>query len=174
MEQTRESRGARLMRQLGALQGEDIGSGSPSGGNIGSDAGLSQMGAIPNAPLGLVTGQRTCPTCDAEVGPSVKYCPECGATIVKQTQEKVHESKDAYTERFERYRQRSQRQENTPITYGSVFEDISFRVTELVKRGSPDLIPRGDVVIEEELCERVVEMLESFAKWKTRYSQNRS
>lgn len=86
-----ESRGARLMRQMGAVQGEDTGAATGSG-SVGGDAGLSQLGSIPNGVVGMARGEKQpntaplrCAQCQYSFVPSrtggQTQCPQCGASL---------------------------------------------------------------------------------------------
>ncbi len=127
-----ESRGSRLMRKLGGLQGEDMGAGGDSGGggmmsgsSVGGDAGLSQLGAIPNGVGGLITGQqrereegdreKEC-DCGAPLSLSMMYCPECGREIRRKRRrtenaEDTYIQQESFEERFNNYLDQQRRQQ---------------------------------------------------------------
>ena len=184
----KESRGARLMRKMAGQREDGDGGGSGSmgaGATLGGNAGLSQMGSIPNAGLAVVKGQEQtahqCPTCHEWTDNDKGLCEHCGASLPSM-RESVSSS---FAERFNNYRHqragtlsttRSQQSLNERTerqgTRGEICEEIAAHVVELVQRMSPGLLSQEDQRGEDELRERVHSMLEGFAGWKTRRTRS--
>ena len=178
-----ESRGARLMRKMAGQKEDGTGGGESSGAgaSLGGNAGLSQMGAIPNAGFAVVKGQNKagiqCPTCHQWTNNDNGMCEQCGASLTPM-RESTGRSASDFSERFNGYRQRQagvvteQRVQLQPNSRGTVFEEIASQVTSLIRDMSPDLLPYEDTAGEESLHERVQSMLEGFVGWKARRKRN--
>ena len=172
-----ESRGARLMRKM-AGQKEDAagGDGGGTGASFGGNAGLSQMGAIPNPGLGVVKGQKQagiqCPACHEWTNNDNDMCEQCGTSLTQvPMRESTGRSASDFAERFNGYRQRQagvvtlQEQRHSRE---NILDEIASHMTALVRDMSPDLLPYEDTVGEESLHERIQSMLEGFVGWKSR------
>lgn len=169
-----ESSGSRLMRKLGGiLQGEDVG-----------DAGLSQMGAIPNGPFGIVRGGR-------EEGEEPSHCVYCGEPIKDPSnnsclacgREREREKQKQLTENFQkrisvklrepldnsgipRLTENFQKQ----ISVKSRFSRVDGLVTEILetvrRTGGDDFLPESDRLSEEKLRGQLYALFGEFLEWK--------
>ena len=181
MTEQNESRGARLMRKMAGQKEDGTGGGESSGAgaSLGGNAGLSQMGAIPNAGFAVVKGQNKagiqCPTCHQWTNNDNGMCEQCGTSLTPM-RESTGRSASDFAERFNGYRQRQagvvtlQEQRHSRE---NILDEIASHMTALVRDMSPDLLPHEDTVGEESLHERIQSMLEGFVGWKARRKRNR-
>ena len=157
------TRAHRMMRHLGGMQWEDTGaSGGMGSASVGGDAGLSQIGAIPNAGVGIVTGRR-CPSCSYEVtADKTRFCPQCGARmneVAGSTMSGAMESREEYEDRFTRkqheIRELPESLSYQHITYTAVpqarIDDVVAALLSTMRRVGYDLFPENSPLAEEKL-----------------------
>lgn len=174
------SRTARLMMKM-AGQSEDDG-----GANLGGNAGLSQLGAIPsgNNPLAMIKNKpRTtsrgpvieCSECGFTTDVPTPICVECGNQMKKQP---TVDEELSYSERVHLYRERQQQR---PINeYGKIiaslppkkqysgnsFEETAYNVMQFIKEQNPELCESQDEAADKALYNLVQSALFGFLGWK--------
>lgn len=175
------TRAHRMMRHLGGMQWEDVGSGGGMGASVGSDAGLSQMGAIPNAGFGVATGRR-CHSCSFEVtSDNVRFCPECGARMneVKQTRESREDFEDRYNRKQREIREDrpDESLDYKQVVYTAVpqarLDDVVAAMLSTVRRVGYDLFPENSPMAEERLRGQLYTVLGEMIGFKTKEEHRR-
>lgn len=161
----------RLMKKLGGQQGEDDG-----GANLGGNAGLSQMGAIPSGnPLTMVSSNNNrsssvrrgkvieCSECGFTTDVPTPICVECGNKMPKMAEE----SESSYTDRVKSYRQReAQFEDRSRRPTATSFEERAFDIMQFIKSQNPEMCENQDEQADKMLYNFVQSALFGFIGWK--------